>query len=267
MREIRERIIEVRNELEQTQSDFAKIHGLTRSQLSQVEIGHNKPSLDLIYSIVSKNNISLKWLIEGIGEKHISDSKFTNQTKTGSGGTLVITVDESGNDNISMVDIKASAGYPQHFTEAYFFNDLPAFKLPGNEFKNGIFRAFQVDGDSMYDTLDHGDWVICRYCDNHFKDIRDGYIHVIVTRTEVNVKRLMNRVDARSKIVLISDNDEYPTRELDAVDVSEIWIVKGRLGFNLRSKRKDILRSLNELNADIIELKNRVKHLEKALNN
>jgi phage repressor protein C with HTH and peptisase S24 domain len=174
---------------------------------------------------------------------------------------VVITVDEHGNDNIVMVDVKAAAGYPTSYLEPTYMKQLPAFKLPGVAYKNGIFRAFQVDGDSMFDTLDHGDWVICRFLE-HFSDIRDGYVHVVVTKEEICVKRLLNRTGERQKLVLLSDNEDYPTREIDAGDISEIWLVKAKIGYQLRSRRRDLFRIINDLQSGMVEIKGRIQKLE-----
>ncbi len=180
------------------------------------------------------------------------------------GMPVVATVDEGGNDNIVMVDIKAAAGYAQNFTEPKFVSKLPAMKLHGSEFRNGIFRGYQVDGDSMYDTLDHNDWVVGRYLDNHWQDIKEGYIHVVVTKTEVTIKRLLNRVEERGKIVLLSDNDQYPTRDLDVEEVSEFWLVKARLSYNLRSRRVDWFKKYNDVQAEMVDIKHRLTKLERA---
>ena len=59
-----------------------------------------------------------------------------------------------------MVDTKAAAGYPTRYLEPEYYKELPAFKLPGSDYRNGTFRCFQIEGDSMQDTIQHGDYVI-----------------------------------------------------------------------------------------------------------
>ena len=281
MKEIRERVIELRNELEQTQEVFATNHGLTRSQLSQIEIGHNKSPIEFLASLVNKCGVRWEWLIEGKLPKFTSEIISASSTppvnnpgknnKTQPaypikhfGLPVIATVDEGGSDNIVMVDIKAAAGYAQNFTEPKFITKLPAMKLHGSEFRNGIFRGYQIEGDSMYDTLDHNDWVVGRYCDNHWQDIKEGYIHVLVTKSDVTVKRLLNRVEERGKIVLLSDNEQYPTRDIDVEEVQEIWVVKARLTYNLRSRRIDWFKKYNDVQAEMVDIKDRLVRLERA---
>lgn len=253
MKEIRERLIELREKLDLTQREFAEMHDLSRGQLGQIETGHNKPPLELLQSVTKKHGVRWEWIVEGIPPVLKGDVKNVDNKLT-----TTITVDESGMDNIVMVDVKAAAGYVTGLSEPSYFKKLPAFKLPGAQFHNATFRAFQVDGDSMYDTLDHDDWVISRYLES-FNSIKEGYIHVIVCTNEIWVKRILNRVNERGKLVLISDNDFYPTKEIDIIDVLEIWLVKGKLGFNLRSRKKDLWTVINKLQSDVSELQTKLK--------
>ena len=114
----------------------------------------------------------------------------------------------------------------------------------------------------MFDTLFHGDWVICRRLDN-FTDIRDGYIHVLVTFEEVCVKRILNRVKQRAKLVLQSDNEAYPPRELEASQVQEIWLVKSFMGFNMPNRRLEIKKVLNDIQAKLLDTDTRLDRLER----
>ncbi len=283
------RLLDVRKSNNLTQEELGKLLGYTRAVVAQIENGGVKPSVEFIVVFCQKFNISIDSLLldesyakvpEGIlkSKPNTKPNTKPNYKTEGKSDTLavvsdvqysygtgqmpiIVTVDEAGEDNIVMVDAKAAAGYPKMAPEPTFIKQLPAFKLPGVAYKNGIFRAFQVDGDSMYDTLDHGDWVICRYIDR-LSDIREGYVHVLVTKEEICVKRLLNRVNERGKIVLISDNEDYPTREVDADEVSEIWLVKAKIGFQLRPRRRDLFRIINDLQADMVEIKARIAKLE-----
>lgn len=162
-----------------------------------------------------------------------------------------------------MVDVKAAAGYSNQFAVAdpSYFKKLPSFQIPGPEFRNGTFRAFEVSGDSMYDTLYHGDWVICRLL-HSFDEIKEGYVHVVITAAEVCVKRILNRSKARQKLVLKSDNEAYPPREMDITEVLEVWIVKSFLGFNLPNRSLDVKRAINGLQTQYLDISERLLLLE-----
>ncbi|HNA59163.1 MAG TPA: S24 family peptidase, partial [Chitinophagales bacterium] len=176
---------------------------------------------------------------------------------------VVVTVDELGQENIVLVDTKAAAGYPTRYLEPEYYRELPAFKLPGSDYRNGTFRCFQVDGDSMQDTIQHGDFVVGRFCDNHFKDVRDGYIHVVVTNDNVLVKRIISRAESEHKLYLISDNDAYPEIVVDIDDVREIWFVKSKISSYMPVKKNDLDKVIGDLTMQVHLLKSRIDQLEK----
>lgn len=66
--EIGKRITECREKLGERQGEFAASAGISRSYLSKVETGVQQPSFDMIYKLVTNRNISIDWLITGIGQ-------------------------------------------------------------------------------------------------------------------------------------------------------------------------------------------------------
>src|ERR1700761_4875150 len=89
----------------------------------------------------------------------------------------IITVDNSGNDNIIYVPVKARAGYLLGYGDAEFMESLPTFRLPG--LSNATYRMFEVEGPSMAPNVLHGDRIIGEWVE-HLNDIRDNRVYVIV---------------------------------------------------------------------------------------
>ena len=139
----------------------------------------------------------------------------------------IITIDSRGEENIIFVPVRARAGYLLGYGDAQFMQSLPAYRLPG--YTNGTFRIFEVEGHSMFPTLQDGDRVISRWAD--IADVRDDRVYVLVTRTEgVLIKRLINRY-SEGKMIVKSDNNqtgEFPTLVLDINEIAEIWYVVER---------------------------------------
>jgi phage repressor protein C with HTH and peptisase S24 domain len=160
-----------------------------------------------------------------------------------------------------LVNTKAAAGYPTRYLEPEYYKELPAFQLPGADYRNGTFRCFEVEGDSMTDTLQSGDFVIGRFCDNHYKDVQEGYVHVVVTGEQVLVKRVINRAEKEGKLILLSDNEVYPPIEAGLDDVKEIWRVKSKLSSYLPVKRNDLDNLIGDLTTELRLLKKRVDEL------
>ncbi|QHT70953.1 hypothetical protein GXP67_32055 [Rhodocytophaga rosea] len=288
--EINDRITALVNELGMSAYQFAKELGYDRPEKIYTILNkRNKPGYDTLVDILSHfQQVNAEWLMLGKGDMFkpkFTPSRLNGNTETGlqaysgtrngknysvkkEAGIVAITLDrETGEENIAMVDTRAAAGYPQYFLEPEYLVDLPKFTLPGPQFRNSTFRCFQVVGDSMSETLYPEDWVICSYVDlsqgrKAFNNIKEGYIYVVVTEEAVLVKRLLNRVQERGKIVIMSDNEAYATREIDAIDIKELWYVKAKVSFHFPNTRYNTLRKLSGLEADLIHLHERVKRLE-----
>jgi phage repressor protein C with HTH and peptisase S24 domain len=249
-----------------SQQELADMLSVGRTAVANIEANLANPGHKTLLEIVRIFDISLDELLHKDLSKQLK-KVTTKNIETGSGTIIyrpfVITVDEAGDENIVMVDTKAAAGYPTRFLEPEFYKELPAFKLPGTDYRNGTFRCFQIDGDSMQDTLQHGDYVIARFCDDFTNDIREGYIHVVVTNDNVLVKRVLNKIETENKIYLLSDNDAYPEIALEAEAVKELWYVKSKLSNYMPVKKNDLDKLVGDLTMQVNILKNRLDSLER----
>ncbi len=247
------------------QSQFADLIGITQTSVSQIESGANGISFEVFRSITNKVDANPLWLMNGVEPMFLSEKTITNpisSTITKSEianlaglSPVIVTVDEQGRDNIVLVDVKAAAGYVSHRLEPTFIKELPAFKLPGGDYRNASYRGFEIEGDSMYDTLAPGDWVISRLMTGGPGEIRDGYVHVLVTQTDILVKRCVNRTKERGRIVCISDNEAYPAFELSVEDILEVWFVRKLLSGHLPARNRELKLLFTRLEAEVAELK------------
>jgi phage repressor protein C with HTH and peptisase S24 domain len=130
-------------------------------------------------------------------------------------------------------------------------------------YRNGSFRAFQVSGESMQSTLYEGDWVICRYVERWDRDIRDTYVHVVVTEEAILVKRVNNRLSERGQLTLHSDNPAYPVQFVDGEQVREVWVAVGKLSRQFVNPRYDVNVELARHSATLEDLLSRIERLEK----
>lgn len=171
---------------------------------------------------------------------------------------LVVTVDSSGRELISMVAARALARYVTSNHEQSFINELPAFSLPLPEFSSGTFRAFQSTSTSMEPTIYSGEWLIGLYLDNWPQNIRESQIYIVVTAETIFIRRVLNRIDTCNQLVLLSDNDIFPTEILDPKHIREIWHVKAKIGFNFQNIGYDIHRKISKLEAEIENIKSQL---------
>ncbi|MDQ3073878.1 MAG: S24 family peptidase, partial [Bacteroidota bacterium] len=177
---------------------------------------------------------------------------------------LPITVDSSNRENIVMVDTKAAAGYLRGLEQPEYFSGLPAFSLPGNDFRGGTFRTFQVKGESMLPGITPGDWIIARYLQNWAVEIVEGYVHVVVTREDGPlVKRVLNRISDRGELTLVSDNPDYNPYSVNIEDVAEVWLAKAHMTFNFTKRGEGVSADFIRLKDDIAMLRNDMQKMRK----
>ena len=233
----------LRNERKLSQQELADLVGIGRTTIANIEANLANPGHKTLLEIVKVFDITIDELLHTDLTKRIKQV-VTKDIEKGSGTIMyrpiVITVDEQGQENIVMVDTKAAAGYPTRYLEPEYYKELPAFKLPGSDYRNGTFRCFQIEGDSMQDTIQHGDYVIGRFCDNHF-----------------------NRAETEHKLYLISDNDAYPEIAVDIDDVKEIWFVKSKLSSYMPVKKNDLDKLIGDLTMQVHLLKSRLDNIER----
>ena len=168
---------------------------------------------------------------------------------------IASSLNNEGPDNISLVGVRLATEYARHgVVEPKFINSLPAFSLPDTAFANGIFRCFVVQDDSMKPTLNPGDWVIARALDNWSTDIRDRFVHVVVTREQILVKRVLNQLIERDELALLSDNPAFAAQSQNPNEVREVWLAVGKFSRHFEKPHDDVAQELSRTRADVDEL-------------
>ena len=79
----------------------------------------------------------------------------------------------------------------------------------------------------MLPTLREGDKVICRFVEpaEWMTGIRDHHVYVVVTRTQVLIKRVVNNLYKHRHLELISDNEFYRSVRVNVGEIKELWHV------------------------------------------
>jgi phage repressor protein C with HTH and peptisase S24 domain len=174
----------------------------------------------------------------------------------------IITVDNQGKENILHVSVKAAAGYLAGHSDLEYFEKLPSFNLPG--LTGSTYRSFEVDGDSMYPTLKHGQMVIGEWVET-LDDIKEDRVYIVVTKNDRPViKRLLNRIKTRGVIIAKSDatNDRelYKNYTIRPEDIVELWYARFHGGFDFQAP-SDMWKRVNNHESDITVLQNTVGKL------
>jgi transcriptional regulator with XRE-family HTH domain len=208
-----------------SQTDLAAELEITRTTLSGYERDVQPPFRTLI-RISEYFNVSLdamiKYKLEVLSEFQLSqiEKGFDIDITGNKLRLLTITVDKSGKENIEMVPVKAHAGYAGSYGDLDFIASLPKFSLPflpGNK----TYRCFQVKGDSMLPVAENS-WVTCSYLEN-WENIKDGKPHIVVTRNDGIVFKLIYKKMENNELQLVSTNRNYAPYNIHISQVLEIW--------------------------------------------
>ena len=255
-----------------TQDALSSEVNIGRTTIANYESGISEPNLETLLAFSKYFGISLDDLLsknmEDViksGEKDTALKAVFEQKPQGlySGMPRVIAVDNSGNDNIIYVPVKARAGYLLGYGDAEFMESLPTFRLPG--LSNATYRMFEVEGPSMAPNVLHGDRIIGEWVES-LNDIRDNRVYVVVHEGGVAVKRLVNRLKERGKLYLKSDTiahrHEFPTLEIDPSDIKEVWYGRMKISSDF-SEPAEVYHRLADLEMDMMEMKRMVDEANK----
>lgn len=247
-----------------TQEQLAEKIGIKRSLLGAYEEGRADPRLNNLLAISRIFNVSVDQLIStDINEATVASAIASDSNLK----VLSITVDSDNKENIELVPYKASAGYLNGYADPEYLENLPKFQLPTLP-TSGTYRAFEISGDSML-PLPSGTVVIGQYVER-LSDIKNGETYVMLTNSEgVVYKRVVNQVEEKGSLLLISDNKNYTPYEVTAGDILEIWAAKSYIsktfpqpsanGASLASNEEITLEKLTSI---VLDLQKEVIHLQ-----
>lgn len=236
------RFKQLRQELNMTQQAFAQALHI-KGSIADIERGKTRLAGATVARLLQAYSINPLWLYGESEQKHLEI--------TVSLMPKVVTLDVESNENIAMVNVKASAGYAHNLQDPEWYDTLPAFRLPLPEYRNASFRAFQVQGDSMLPVLQQGEWVIAK-AEESLAGLSENTIYVIVLADTVVVKKPQFTT---SGLRLISLNSLYPPIDVEPSEVKEIWRVTAKITSNFDHPAASIDDLTREMRQGFVSLK------------
>ena len=186
-----------------------------RGRYAKYEDSKSEPPLDILLLISHYFHVSIDLLISvdlrkvPMGELlKLEDNRIL----------LPITVDRNGENFIEIIAHKAKAGYLNSYSDPEFIESLQHISLPF--VKNGKFRAFPVEGDSMPPHTD-GSFIVAKYIEN-LAEVTDDKTYVVITQSEGIVYKRVKK-NGKNALVLHSDNSFYKPYEISGSEIIEIW--------------------------------------------
>lgn len=246
------RFLRVKKEMSQ-QSVADEILGMSRDRYSKYESGRSEPPYDVLIKISKYYNISIDLLLTVDIKKYPLDNIVNLPDNR---IVLPILVDEAGENKIEIVPHKASMGYLNGYNDPEYIESLQYMSLPF--LRNGIYRAFPAEGDSMPPYNDQT-FFIGKYIESK-NDLKAGKTYIFVTRGGITYKRHGEQNEHGT--IVSADNAFYNPYEIEWSDVLEIWeyecsINRDDLGL-WNDRQLDIQAMFLSLKSDIQILKNKL---------
>jgi phage repressor protein C with HTH and peptisase S24 domain len=238
---------------------FALTLGYLPQSLSEILKGRRDVTIELLRKAIEVYNFNPNYIFTGEG------TMFINPEDNKGFRLLPIITDKENEERIVHVPVPAQAGYAGERLDTVFFQELPTYSLPDYKYRVGTHRSFDVSGDSMEPTLFEGDKVVCSYVEPNFweNSVRDNFVYVVVTRGDVLIKRVFNKIRENRSIELHSDNDFYQPYQIAVSDVRELWYVRAKISPFLPSPSN----IQNLVRNEVRELKHIIQNQSKLIEN
>ena len=230
-----------------TQQALADKLQVKRSQVGAWEEDRATPKLEVLAQLASLFGTTVDLLIAFDAEPVLP--------RNASPQVLTIVVDKENNERITVVPVKASAGYLNGCSDPEYIGNLPCCSMPIPELsQEKTYRVFQIKGDSMLPVLP-GSYIFCEYVVS-ISNISVKDVCIFTTREEGLVFKRVSEISDKS-ILLASDNKEYEPYFVALTDIREIWKAKGVLSFSLPEpeQKDDVMEMLTRIKEDLDHMK------------
>ena len=252
----------LRKRHKRTQDEIANLLNMKRSTVSGYENEVAQPGIDVLLAFSKYYKIAIDTLIK-VDLSMLTESQL-NQIERGldtfiSGGELRVhttSVDVNNNENIELVNHKASAGYRAGYADPEYIRVLPTFQMPFLS-REKKYRTFQIVGDSML-PIPTGSWVTGEFIQN-WNLLRDGQAYIILTIEDgIVFKVVENHINTEGVLKLYSLNSLYHPYDIDIKEVREIWKFVHYISSEMpetNQPRKNLEKAVEDIKKDVAQLK------------
>ncbi len=187
---------------------------ITRGRYAKYEEGTSQPPLELLLKISRYYHISADLLLTvKLNKYQLKDILQMADNRI----LLPIVVDGTGENKIEIVPYKASMGYINGYRDPEYIENLQYMSLPF--FRNGKYRAFPAEGDSMPPFKD-GTYIIGEFVEQ-LSEIKIDKTYIIITQNGL-VYKSIEKINPDS-IIVRSKNTFYETYEIPFSEILEVW--------------------------------------------
>ncbi len=217
----------LRRQHDMTQEDLANALNIKRPVIGSYEEQRAEPGIDLLKKISRLFDIT----VDDLFNINLSNGALPKDSQKEAPKILSIVTDAKNKELITLVPVKASAGYLNGYADKEYIETLPVFSLPLPELKQDrTYRAFQIKGESML-PIKSGSYILAEYVEN-ISNIKNDQTYIIVSLNDGVVFKRLNK-DIPNKLKLISDNPDFEAYTILVSEIVEVWKAKAVISFNI----------------------------------
>ncbi len=198
-----------------SQQKVADLLIITRVRYAKYEDGTSEPPIEILMRISKYFSVSIDLLVAVDLRKYPLEEMLNLPDNR----ILVpITVDSSGNNQIEIIPQKASMGYLNGYADPEYIENLQTISLPF--LRNGKYRAFPVQGDSMPPYKD-GAYIVGKYIED-LSELKTDKTYIFITVNDgITYKRF--QFHEADGICVKADNNFYEPYKIPLREIKELW--------------------------------------------
>jgi len=262
---IGERLRTLRLSKDLSQAEISDTLGLSRSHYSQVELGKQFPSYQVLSRASSFYGKPYEWILHGSSISDvISNAKNILTTDTyvaAAPGDESVSQPAAVTDSTVLIKMDEYITYQSQRQDADYINTLPRLSLPLSQLSTGTWRGFEVLGNDMEAALCHQDVAIGALVVDHRKIVLSNP-YIILSAQGIAIRRIVNFNMADSTIVCVCDNKKYVSEVLKLSDIYELWEVKAKISFKLNEVVTSVSQYFQNFESSFSELQQEVRKLK-----
>ena len=243
---VKSRLLQLREMLSLSQSEFSEHIGITQGALSQIESGKTSLSIGTLKKIFKVYKVNSNWLLNGVGNVFLDDQDALAASPYESPDAV---------GRIALVREEAHAGYIESCHDLDYIDTLDTYKIPGYE--NGHYRLFEVEGDSMLPAIFPREIVIAERVDDIFA-IENSTLAVVIVDEGIVAKRIYLSDKDPSSLILKSDNGKYKTYQVAIDSLREVWSIEAKITTIFAHQQLIGLEKIESLESDVRKLQQQV---------
>lgn len=241
-----------------SQETISRFLGMSRGNYSQIELGNQFPTYEMLFKLSVFYNKSYEWLLHGR-----QDSLQLPECD------LPLAISGLEFDKIRLVKNSDYYNYLTSNKNREHIDSLDSIQIDRDEqevlYLNSKYRVFEVNDYGMIGVAQKDDMITVRNIEN-CSDIVFNDVYVLVTNEEILIRRIAGYIADTNVFICKADNASYPLSIIELGELQELWHMEGVLSTKLNGIVEEMARQLEEFERSISALRCSVEAIDEKSN-